>query len=93
MLPPIIPPEPPITVGTLHKEIESLIKQIDKAEDQLARGKIMDLTQANENVVSLCEKISTLPNKDAMKLQEKMVQIISKLEAFAYNLNNFKNGF
>ena len=66
---------------------------IERAQEQLQQGEIVDLTHLDSEVAKLCDLTLRMKAADAMKVQPTMADMIAKLENLGQDLKNFQNQF
>lgn len=79
-------------VDHIIKRLNELNLFIDKAQEKLHKGEIINLSHLDQEVGALCEQTLRLKPVDAVKAQPIMAEMISKLENLSISLKEFQDG-
>ncbi len=74
-------------------KLEEIIQTVNAAQADVSAGIVKNLSHMDKDVAKICEEIVKLPQEEAAQVQPIMADMITRLEALAQSLQNFKSQF
>ncbi len=75
---------------SVQDSLQDMILLIETAENDVRDGKVVRLSGLEDDVAALCRRIESGPRAEARACEELLLQVISRLETLAHELELFK---
>lgn len=79
-----------MTVDSIEKDLRRQIGVIAEATSHVRTGIIMNISEVERKVASICAAIATLTPEEGERLESSMAEMIGKLEELAAALTEFQ---
>ena len=77
----------------LDTDIQDMISFLTKTDAAIKQGTPVQLTQLDNRVLDICHRVESLPAEEGKKFQERLQEMIAKLDELAETIKNNANIF